>query len=126
MECGFYHPDLGYWQTNSEPPENIVNSYAEGTERVPVRPSPLHSFVGGLWQEPTQEQIDENKAQEVRRERDTKLATEVDPIASNALRWASLTAEQQQSWADYRQSLLDVPAQAGFPHDVVWPTKPTE
>lgn len=60
----------------------------------------------------------------VRAERDMKLATEVDPISGNALRWASLTAEQQQAWADYRQALLDIPQQAGFPHDVVWPAKP--
>ena len=60
----------------------------------------------------------------VRAERDMKLATEVDPIAGNTLRWAALTAEQQQAWADYRQALLDIPQQDGFPHDVVWPTKP--
>ena len=69
---------------------------------------------------------DERLSKSVRKERDMKLTTEVDPIASNALRWAALTAEQQQAWADYRQALLDVPEQAGFPHDVVWPTKPTE
>lgn len=28
------------------------------------------------------------------------------------------------AWAVYRQALRDVPAQAGFPHDVTWPTKP--
>lgn len=60
----------------------------------------------------------------IRAERDAKLSTEVDAIAGNALRWAALTAEQQQAWADYRQALLDVPSQSGFPHDVVWPTKP--
>lgn len=28
------------------------------------------------------------------------------------------------AWATYRQSLRDVPAQAGFPFTVEWPTKP--
>ena len=67
----------------------------------------------------------------VRAERDHKLQTEVDPIAGNALRWAALTSEQQQAWADYRQALLDLPAQSvfpsaenGFENTVVWPTKP--
>lgn len=69
---------------------------------------------------------DERLAKSIRKERDMKLATEVDPIVSNHLRWAALTTEQQQAWADYRQALLDIPDQAGFPHDVVWPTKPTE
>lgn len=28
------------------------------------------------------------------------------------------------AWAAYRQELRDITAQAGFPHSVVWPTKP--
>jgi hypothetical protein len=31
----------------------------------------------------------------------------------------------KQAWADYRQSLRDVPSQAGFPYSVVWPEQPT-
>lgn len=30
----------------------------------------------------------------------------------------------QSLWATYRQSLRDIPQQAGFPHDIVWPVKP--
>ena len=60
----------------------------------------------------------------VRATRDMKLATEVDPIAGNALRWAALDAETQALWATYRQALLDVPQQDGFPHSITWPTKP--
>ena len=29
-------------------------------------------------------------------------------------------------WATYRQALRDIPAQEGFPYDIVWPTKPIE
>ena len=63
---------------------------------------------------------------QVRAERDMKLATEVDPIAGNALRWAALDADTQSAWAAYRQALLDVPSQDTFPYNVAWPTKPTE
>jgi hypothetical protein len=28
------------------------------------------------------------------------------------------------AWEEYRQALRDVPAQDGFPNDVVWPEKP--
>ena len=59
-----------------------------------------------------------------RKARDARLAADVDPVVSNPLRWAALTTEQQQAWADYRQALLDIPQQSGFPHNVVWPTKP--
>lgn len=75
---------------------------------------------------PAKAELDAQAAEKVRAERNMKLATEVDPIAGNTLRWAALTAEQQQAWADYRQALLDIPQQAGFPNEVVWPVKPTE
>lgn len=39
--------------------------------------------------------------------------------------WASMTAAQQQEWTDYRQALLDVPQQPGFPTDVVYPVAPS-
>lgn len=73
---------------------------------------------------PTQAELDAALAEQLRVERNG-LLTEVDAIAGNALRWATLSAEQQDAWAVYRQALLDVPQQAGFPNDVVWPVKPT-
>lgn len=73
---------------------------------------------------PTQAEIAAQKAAEVRAERDRRLVQEVDPIAGNALRWAALTDAQRQAWAEYRQALLDVPQQAGFPYNVTWPAKP--
>lgn len=73
---------------------------------------------------PTQEELDAQAATEVRAERDRILATEVDPIVSNPLRWADMTTEQQNTWSQYRADLLNITDQAGFPHDVVWPTQP--
>ncbi len=72
---------------------------------------------------PTQTELDEAEAESVREERDA-LLVEVDAIAGNALRWAELTSEQQSSWTQYRTDLLNVPQQAGFPTDIIWPTKP--
>jgi len=34
------------------------------------------------------------------------------------------SAESLAAWAIYRQALRDVPAQEGFPTNIVWPTKP--
>ena len=73
---------------------------------------------------PTQAELDATLSEQLRGERDGLLA-EVDAIAGNALRWAALSAEQQNAWGSYRQALLDVPQQSGFPNDVVWPVKPT-
>ena len=73
---------------------------------------------------PTQAEIDAELAAGLRAERDQKLVMEVDPIAGNALRWAALTSADREAWADYREALLNITDQVGFPHDVIWPTKP--
>ena len=72
---------------------------------------------------PTQAELDAELAAEVRADRDGRL-TEVDAVAGNALRWSALDADTQAAWATYRQALLDVPQQAGFPNDITWPTEP--
>jgi len=64
------------------------------------------------------------KPANVRADRDQRLLV-VDAIAGNALRWAALDADTQAAWAAYRQALLDVPQQAGFPNDVTWPEEPS-
>jgi hypothetical protein len=55
--------------------------------------------------------------------RNRLLKENVDTV--NPVRYAALTAEQQQELAAYRQALLDAPQQTTWPTDVVWPTKPT-
>lgn len=74
---------------------------------------------------PTQAELDATLSEQLREERDS-LLLEVDAFVGNPLRWGSLSAEQQDAWAVYRQALLDVPQQDGFPNDVVWPVKPQE
>lgn len=56
-------------------------------------------------------------AAEVRTERDAKL-TESD--------WTQVADApvDQAAWATYRQALRDIPSQAGFPNEVVWPVEP--
>ena len=71
------------------------------------------------WTPPTTEQLSRN----IRIQRDS-LLQELDSIVGNPLRWASFSTEQQTSWANYRQALLDVPQQSGFPNTINWPTKP--
>jgi len=73
---------------------------------------------------PTQEELDVQAAAQVRGERDQRLISEVDPIVTNPLRWAGLTAAEQAAWTQYRTDLLNITDQAGFPNTVTWPTKP--
>ena len=69
---------------------------------------------------PTQAELDAALAAQVRAQRDNLLVV-VDVIVSNPLRWASLSSDKQNEWTVYRQALLDVPQQSGFPSTVVWP-----
>jgi hypothetical protein len=49
MEHGFYHPSRGYWQTNSEPPQHILDGYPEGTVEVPLKPGADYELDGLEW-----------------------------------------------------------------------------
>lgn len=55
--------------------------------------------------------------------RDALLA-QLDSIVSNPLRFANFSDELKAELAVYRQLLLDVPQQSGFPTDIVWPLIP--
>ena len=57
----------------------------------------------------------------IRRHRDQKLSV-VDQV--NPARYAGLSQAQQQELQQYRQHLLDVPQQPGFPESITWPAKP--
>ena len=54
---------------------------------------------------------------EARGQRDSLLA------ASDWTQVADAPVDQS-AWATYRQALRDVPEQAGFPGEIVWPEKP--
>jgi hypothetical protein len=87
-------------------------------------------FIDGVSVEVTEEQhlsvtIQHPPSEdEARNKRDNILATVVDPLVSNSLRWADLTAAKQTEWTTYRTDLLGVPQQAGFPENITWPTEP--
>jgi hypothetical protein len=65
----------------------------------------------------------DGQASMVRSQRDQLLHANVDVF--NAIRWEALDDATKQQWRDYRQELLDVPQQAGFPWNVTWPVVPT-
>lgn len=61
--------------------------------------------------------IDDKQATAIRSERDSLLSqTDWTQVADAPV--------DQTAWATYRQALRDVPAQAGFPWEVTWPSKP--
>ena len=104
-----------------------------------------NAITGEITEVPlTDEEIAHGAAERIKGEREIRdkiLVEEVDPIVSNTLRWndmadakrlectnplrwAELTEGKQAEWTQYRTNLLNLPAQAGFPNTVTWPTKP--
>ena len=84
------------------------------------------TLVDGVWTltrvavAKDQSQIDNETAQQavsVRADRDGKLAE------SDWTQVADAPVDKA-AWATYRQALRDITAQAGFPYEVTWPTKP--
>ena len=118
IDCEIEHPDFGWIPYTLDPADTDMTVNNDDLLAAMNAAGDVAAYVP-----PTQEELDATLSEELRRERDGLLA-EVDAIAGNALRWATLSAEQQAAWAEYRQALLDVPQQAGFPNDVVWPTSP--
>lgn len=111
------HPDYGWIPYTVDPTDTDTN----------IDNDAVMSLIGDnftAYVAPTQAEIDAEAAASVRADRDDRLTTEVDPIVSNALRWADMTAEKQAEWTQYRADLLSVPQQSSFPHNVTWPTKP--
>lgn len=116
MEVEINHPQHGWIPYGLDPADTDMT----------INNDKVMALIGtdfAAYVAPTQAELDAALAASVRAERDA-LLLEVDAVAGNALRWAALDAETQAAWAIYRQALLDVPQQDGFPADVVWPTKP--
>lgn len=67
-------------------------------------------------------QIDLDATADLSRKFRNQLLADIDRV--NPIWWASLTQSQQQQLQQYRQDLLDVPQQTGFPESVSWPQKP--
>lgn len=63
------------------------------------------------------ERAEEYSAERVRMQRDALLT---------ACDWTMLpdSTADKAAWGAYRQALRDVPKQAGFPHQIEWPTPP--
>jgi hypothetical protein len=111
------HPKFGWIPYTLDP--NDTDQTVSNDDLLAMIGSNFEAYVP-----PTQAELDSQAAAAVRIQRDYLLQTEIDPIVSNPLRWADMTAGQQAAWVAYRTALLDITDQAGFPHNVTWPTKP--
>lgn len=108
------HPEYGW----------IPYSLTSHDTDMTINNDDLIALIGTNFRKITQEELDEENSNIQRGYRNMLLAEEVDPLVTNPLRWAELTTEQQNAWAQYRIDLLNVPQQAGFPNNITFPTKP--
>ena len=118
IDCEIEHPVHGWIPYTLDPADTDMTVNNDELLAAMASAGDVAAYVP-----PTQAELDAAAASSVRAQRDS-LLLEVDAIAGNALRWAALDADTQAAWAAYRQALLDVPQQAGFPNGVTWPDKP--
>jgi hypothetical protein len=104
---GSYNQDQYYVDINTQ---TICNK--------PASPSMYHVWNPGIktWE------LDTAQVTTSARQQRDRLLSEIDRV--NPVWYASLTAEQQEQLIAYRQQLLDVPQQEGFPITIDWPIQP--
>jgi hypothetical protein len=112
MDVEINHPTYGWIPYTIDPTDTDTT----------IDNAALLALVGDDFAPSTQEARDAATAASVRASRDSLLATQVDPIVSNPLRWDAMTDQQKADMSSYRTSLLNVPQQSGFPNTVSWPT----
>ena len=97
-------------------PTRYQIAFREGVQEIDGKWYTKYS-VADMEQE-AKDALDAQQAKNVREQRNRKIAetdwTQGKDIPDNI----------SSKWAVYRQALRDVPAQAGFPWDVQWPTQP--
>lgn len=119
IDCEINHPSYGWIPFTCDPTDT-----GAAFDVVALYDAMAGDPVTASYVPPTQAELDTAQAETVRNDRDSILRNVVDPLVSNPLRWADMTAEKQAEWVTYRRALLDVPQQEGFPTDITWPTQP--
>ena len=136
MIYSIYNPSTGQiLSTISDPvavilPDNaILGSYNDYDHYVDIntkivqtkssKPSINHvwNVDSKIWE------LDQSQAESAIRRQRNNLLSQVDRV--NAIWYAELTTEQQIELQNYRQALLSVPQQSGFPTTIDWPNKPS-
>jgi hypothetical protein len=116
IDCEIEHPVHGWIPYTLDPAD--TDTTVDNDELLLAIGADAVAYVP-----PTQEELDVALATSIRAERN-RVLLEVDAYVSNPLRWSELDAPTQALWATYRQALLDVPQQEGFPHTHTFPEEP--
>ena len=110
MFIGYQNDKIAFIADTREELENMPCVTFDRIEEVEF----AEMFNGKIYV--SEEELAQAKGDETRSIRNQYLETYVDPVVSNPLRWGEMTAEEQQEYADYRRSLLDITECAEFPN----------
>lgn len=124
-EQGFWHPDHGYWQCLAKVTQEEFNSFPSGTKQVPIKPGFGYNYNGTHWEPPSEEFLKETAIKNIYNIRKKLLKSVVDPWITNTLRFQGLSTEEQNQMTEYRQALLDITKQPGYPLNITWPNPPS-
>jgi hypothetical protein len=108
---GYYPADKFYIDTTTKQPVEMP------PKPVDITTQHQFNYSSKVWE--IDVEATEKKVREIR----NKQLEIIDKI--NPVWYSQMTAEQQQQVIVYRQALLDIPQQTGFPESVTWPEKPT-
>lgn len=106
---------------------SLDDQVEEGISVAEGHGSPLtHRIVNGklrlLPKRTRKRNLKKRALRKLRAKRDARLRKMDGQLSP--MRWDALTPEQQQAWRDYRQALLDLPANTTDPENITWPTPP--
>ena len=110
MDVEINHPQHGWIPYTLDPAD--TDTTINNAEVMALIGTDFTAYVA-----PTQAELDASAAAQVREKRDALLA---------ACDWmASSDVTMSDAWRTYRAALRDVPAQAGFPNSITWPSEPS-
>jgi hypothetical protein len=69
-----------------------------------------------------EKEIESNKIRDYR----DSLLNQCDLQHCNPEKWTAMSDDEKLSWANYKQALIDISTQDGFPYTVNWPTIPSD
>lgn len=116
FDCEVNHPVFG-WIPFTASAEDVEQSGRDAHASI------VSGLAGAVlpYVPPTADEV----ATQVRAVRDQKLTRFDSDLYRNQFYWDALTQAQRDERLAYRQALLDVPEQDGFPCAVVWADFPT-
>jgi hypothetical protein len=119
---GTYLISSGYSNILPEPEEGeyLVEGKPEGLTSRPPSDVPLRFNIHTMvWEDTRPDEKKRADAEyQARRTRDSLLAK------SDWTQLPDVSVSARDAWTEYRQALRDVPEQAGFPEEIIWPTAP--